>query len=99
MLADGVSAPVQSMLGATGQEIHDTSNMYFLRSHLLWIPFAIIAIYLVSFLLLSYLENYHEDDDGMIPYKRDLNGRRIRKQFIKHPYIDECYRTYEDFMK
>lgn len=99
MLADGVSAPVQSMLGgATGQQIHDTSNMYFLRSHLLWILLSIIGIYTLSFILLSYLEGYH-DDDGIIPYKRDLNGRKIRKTFIKHPYINKCYDTYDEFMR
>jgi hypothetical protein len=98
-MADSFSQPIQYALGATTKEVRETSNVFLFSSDLWLIPLIIIGISLLSFIMLSYLECYHEDDVWPFPYKRDLNGKKIRKTFIKSDFIDQCYRTTEEFMK
>jgi hypothetical protein len=98
VMADTVCQPIQVALGATGQQIQESSNVHMILTNLWKLPLFFIVIYTVAFLLLRYLECYHPDD-GFLPYKRDLDGNRIRKTFIQHPYINQCYDTYDEFME
>lgn len=57
MMGDAVSEPVQIVLGANGQEIHDSQNITFISQNISLIVCSIIGTFVVSLLMLKYLQH------------------------------------------
>ena len=83
MLGDATAMPVEYALGATQEQVKESSNITLFQQIGWWWIIITLTIYSFSFIMLNYLENIHGDGVFCIQYKRDYNGRLIRKNTIK----------------
>lgn len=57
MLGDGVSAPIQAVLGADGKEIHDSQTMVFFGNNVGLVVLMILGTFFSSIWMLTYLRH------------------------------------------
>ncbi len=60
---DAVSEPIQITLGATSGQIREASNMHLLLENIWYFFFVLIAIVLIAFFGLGYLNGRFERED------------------------------------
>lgn len=79
VLADAVSLPIQHSLGASQKEIVNSQNITLIKElGLSGVLIASVFIFAISYAMFLYLQ--YGFYDGLIPYKRDIYGKKIKSQ-------------------